>query len=344
MTLAADKASAYLQHNALPDITLIYGAEPLLNQEALDAARANAKSAGFNERQRLDMQRDAQWKTLLTEINTPSLFAPKRVIELNVDNKKLGKTPASVLQDLSAQTPLSGVRLIIHAPNLEFPQKTAWFKALIKAKTLEIRSYPLTQKDFEQQINLRLNKYKLRLNDNAYEQLLRYVEGNLLAAEQALMRLSYRPNHDAILSGTDLRETLSDLSRFGALDFRRQLFAGNWQAAYRIAGKLAAEDANQISLMTWQMDRDFSVLLQMRTEPPAKWESIFSDYRIYSRQQPEYRNALTHFSPGLLITLLKLTAKLDAIRKGAEAGDAWLTLQQFLLLRAQLAAQKRATA
>lgn len=339
MPLAADKAPAYFANNQLPGITLIHGDEPLLVQEALDAARNRAKADGFSERKRIDLNRDAIWKTLINEIDTPSLFAPKRLIELHVEDGKLRRIASEVLQKIAASEPMSQTRLLIHAPNLQRPQSAAWFKALIRAKCLDIRSYPLDQQAFEEQINRRLLAAHLRLNNRAYEQLISYVEGNLLAAAQAIERLSQRPDHDNILRAADLRETLSDLSRFGNADFRRTLLQMHWLNAYRIAGKIAAEDGAQISLITWQLDRDASLLLQLKTSAASRWQELFTAYRVYSREQRNYENALAHFSPGTLKSLLELAAKLDRIRKGAEPGDPWLTLRQYLLLRAQ----KRAT-
>lgn len=335
MSLAADKAPAYFAKNPLPGLALIHGEEPLLVQEALDAARRRAREDGFSERQRIDLDRDAVWKTLISEIDTPSLFAPKRLIELHVEDAKLRRTAADVLQKIAASTATPQTRLLIHAPNLQRPQSTAWFKALLRARCLDIRSYPLDQRAFEEQIDRRLAAAGLRLHNRAYEQLISYVEGNLLAAAQAIERLSQRPDHGTILRVADLREILSDLSRFDSADFRRALFEARWLDGYRIAGKIAAEDGAQISLITWQLDRDASLLLQLKTHAPSRWNEIFTAYRVYSRAQRNYEKALTHFSPGALKSLLELAGKLDRIRKGAESGDPWLTLRQYLLLRAQ---------
>ncbi len=336
MALAVAKAAGYFAKNPLPAITLIHGEEPLLVQEALDAARRRAKEDGFSERQRIDLDRDAIWKTLINEIHTPSLFAPKRLVELHFEDAKLRKTASDVLQKIAAPNKaMSGIRLLLHAPNLQRPQSAVWFKALLRAKCLEIRSYPLEQRDFERQIERRLGKAGLRLDNPAREQLIAYVEGNLLAAVQAIERLSQRPDHENILSATELRETLSDLSRFGNADFRQALLQARWLDAYRMAGKIAAENAAQISLIVWQLDRDISLLLQLKTTAPGRWNALFSDYRVYSRAQRDYEKALPHFTPGTLIKLLKLAGKLDRTRKGAEPGDPWLTLRQYLLLRAQ---------
>ena len=93
MNLAAQDIAHYLKQHPLPAVTLIYGSEALLNSEALDAARARALADGYDERQRL--YGDSRIDSLIQELETPSLFAPKRLLELHLDAKKTEKTAAS---------------------------------------------------------------------------------------------------------------------------------------------------------------------------------------------------------------------------------------------------------
>ena len=80
MNLAAQDTAHHLKAHPLPAISLIYGSEALLNAEALDALRARATADGFSERQRL--YGDTRIDTLIAELETPSLFAPRRLLEL----------------------------------------------------------------------------------------------------------------------------------------------------------------------------------------------------------------------------------------------------------------------
>ena len=91
MNLAAQDIAHYLKQHPLPAVTLIYGSEALLNSEALDAARARALADGYDERQRL--YGDSRIDSLIQELETPSLFAPKRLLELHLDAKKTDKAP-----------------------------------------------------------------------------------------------------------------------------------------------------------------------------------------------------------------------------------------------------------
>ncbi len=332
MTQPPPKAPRYYQHHPTPAITLFHGVEPLLIQEAIDALRARAKADHFSERQRLEMERDSQWSQLLTEVDTPSLFAPKRLLELHSDEKSFKKTATAVLKALASRS-LQQTRILIHAPALERPQNAAWFKALSKSDFLEVRSYSLSPRDMEEQIQHRLKQAGLRLDHEALTLFMNFVEGNLLAANQAIERLVYRPDHEEILTADALKTTLDDFSRFSSHDFAHALRRADWQSAYRIAEKIEAEAADQIILLCWLIARDAHLLFQLKSQGNTEYAALFSQYRIYARQQKEYLAVLKYHSPGSLLGLLRLTGKLDRIAKGAEPGDAWLTLRQYLVLR-----------
>ena len=104
MNLAAQDIAHYLKQHPLPAVTLIYGSEALLNSEALDAARARALADGYDERQRL--YGDSRIDSLIQELETPSLFAPKRLLELHLDAKKTDKATSDTLRRL-AELPFS---------------------------------------------------------------------------------------------------------------------------------------------------------------------------------------------------------------------------------------------
>ena len=189
MNLAAQDIAHYLKQHPLPAVTLIYGSEALLNSEALDAARARALADGYDERQRL--YGDSRIDSLIQELETPSLFAPKRLLELHLDAKKTDKATSDTLRRL-AELRLENSRLIIFAPNLDKPHTTAWYKALFSQGNLAIASAALYPPQFAKQIAQRLQAAKLRLTEAAYELLVANCQGNLFAAKQAIERLTRR--------------------------------------------------------------------------------------------------------------------------------------------------------
>ena len=63
MSISATQLSAHLHKKGLPALTLLYGEEPQLLQEALDAIRQQALKADFSERKRPEVgRRAADWQ------------------------------------------------------------------------------------------------------------------------------------------------------------------------------------------------------------------------------------------------------------------------------------------
>lgn len=332
MSISAAQLSAHLKKHPLNAITLLYGEEPQLLQEALDLLRQQALKEDFSERKRLDVGRsNADWQALLNEIETPSLFAPRSLIEVHGEQKNLDKHAAQQLQKIS-QRPLENVRIILCFPRLEKVSQAAWFKALDKQDFLEIHSHILDEQAFAEQIIRRLHASKLQLDDAAQALFIDYHEGNLAAAQQSIARLCHSSARERELHQSDIEQLLDDFSHFGINTFREALLQGKWFACYHSADRIAQSNKNDITLLIWQLARDADVLLQLKTSP-AEQANIFKQARIYPRQQAPLREAAQHFPISLILSLNQLAAKLDRINKGVERGDAWLTLRQYCLLR-----------
>jgi len=130
MNLAAQDIAHYLKQHPLPAVTLIYGSEALLNSEALDAARARALADGYDERQRL--YGDTRIDTLIAELETPSLFAPRRLLELSrLEKDPLNKQPldiATLRHKLvhAQQARLAQKRLSLHENITEEKAPSSW--------------------------------------------------------------------------------------------------------------------------------------------------------------------------------------------------------------------------
>lgn len=327
---SADKAPAYFQRHNLAEITLIYGNELLLNQEALINARKRAQHDGFLEKKNLDANKDAAWKTLPSLLDSPSLFTAHQLIELSFEGKKLSKTANDVLHEI-AQRPLAAfLRLILFCPALEKPQSAAWYQALSKREFVVIQSVTFNERQFEQHLQQRFKNAQLRLDDAAFAYFCTMCAGNLLAAVQFIEQLRCIIHDNPVLDVATLQHYLNDCARLGSQEFRQALWQKQWQQAYRIAKRLEQEDPQQIMLLTWFLERDSSILLQLKSGKNP--DDVFRDYRLYRRQQMLYRQAEKLFTLKELLSFLTLAGQLDQMNKGAIKGSAWQRLIEYLLL------------
>jgi len=105
MELRLDRVERQLASEPLRPVYLIAGTEPLLVQECADAVRARAREEGFGEREVFDAGRDFEWNALTMSIASPSLFSPRRLIELRLPTGKPDKEGSEVLQAYCADAP-----------------------------------------------------------------------------------------------------------------------------------------------------------------------------------------------------------------------------------------------
>src|SRR5579859_2402123 len=145
--------TAQLQRDLVP-VYLIAGEEPLLVQEALDAIRAAARAKGYAEREVFEAERGFDWQRLLDSCNTPSLFAPLRVVEV-----RMGAGPdaagAAVLEKLAAR-PAPDVLLLASAGKLEARARNAGWYSALDAAGASLYFWPLKPAELPGWIEARL--------------------------------------------------------------------------------------------------------------------------------------------------------------------------------------------
>ena len=88
MKLSYQQLGPHLAKNLAP-IYLIHGNESLLVQEAVESIRTAAREAGFTERVALIAEGNDWGKWIYAHTHGLSLFAEKKVIELNLNHVKL---------------------------------------------------------------------------------------------------------------------------------------------------------------------------------------------------------------------------------------------------------------
>src|SRR5574343_1272466 len=132
MQLAANQLGNHLQRG-LKSLYTLHGDEPLLQQEALDAIRANARANGYTERTSHTVTgAHFDWSEVLAAGGSLSLFADKQIVEIRIPSGKPGKDGSAALQQLAqdAQGNDSTLTLVM-LPRLDKLTKSgAWFGAL----------------------------------------------------------------------------------------------------------------------------------------------------------------------------------------------------------------------
>ncbi len=328
MKLTLAQLELHLTKNLLP-IYLISGEEILLKQEAFQLIRKAAKQAGFSERTRLSTDALDE-DTLYHAIHTNSLLAEKRLLELDFTHANPLKAPAALLQEYGGK-PVDNVLLLIDLAKIdEKIAKSAWYKSLEKAGVV-IAIWPIPREQLPQWIMQRAKRYKLPFTLEAARALTDYVEGNLSAAAQIIEKIYlYRP--DQPINAEFIKQIFSDESHFTVFDFIENALMGEPARTLHILDHLKAE-GTEPTLIIWGLAREFRLLadLSEQLKKGERQDALFQKYRIFFRRQTAFRRFLTRFAREDCIQLLKETAQLDRLVKGAVTGNIWNSLQLFCL-------------
>lgn len=314
----------------LSPIYILSGDELFLKQEATQWIRKAAKKSGFDERIRITPEAGYDWDQLYSLLYSNSLLAEKRLIELDYRDITPNKTASKILQDYAANPSPDNILLIDLSKIDDKISKSAWYKALEKVSAT-VPIWPLPREQLPQWIMNRAQKYKLTLRSDAANLLADYVEGNLVAAAQAIEKI-FLLKPEKMIDAQLIEIILTDESRFTVFDFIEHLVAGNQSRALHILQHLEAEGEEPI-LILWAITRELRLLAELTQsmKQGASFDTLFQKHRIFFKRQSAVRQFLTKHTLEDCWKKLCMAAEIDKVLKGATPGNAWEQLQLFCL-------------
>jgi DNA polymerase-3 subunit delta len=327
MQLAPAQLAAHLKQG-LQALYVLVGDEPLAHRECLDTIRQAARLQGFDERNSLLVERAFNWQQIASYGATISLFASRRLLEINVPSGKPGMEGGKALQALASQ-PLSDTTVLIILPKLEREAKnSAWFSALEKqAVVINLEEVPASQ--LPKWIGARLAQQGQQASPATLEFLAHQVEGNLLAANQEVQKLALL--HPAgELSDEAVRQAVLNVSRYDAFQLGEAVLAGDSARTVRILQGLQDEGENAVAVMSplmWVL----RPLLRIK-QAELRGENVMqamTSARIFGERQALVKRALSRLSLRQLEAALQKLADIDKTAKGVMQGDAWLEISRL---------------
>jgi DNA polymerase III subunit delta len=329
--LNADALGGHLSGRLLP-VYLITGDEPLLGGEAADAVRAAARAQGYTERVVHFVTPGFNWNDLTGSVNTLSLFAERRLVEIRLASARPGPAGGAALVELIA-TNVPDVVFLIQTPRLEREAQGAeWVRAAEKHGAW-VQVWPVDAGKLPGWLAGRARRLKLQADSGVFEALAERTEGNLLAANQELEKLR--------LAATEGRITLdqvvagvADSARFDTFKLLTAALEGDAPRALRILDGLRAEGVEPV-LVLWALARAvrdlWNTLGDRDDSRSARWSpqgAALERGRVRAARL-DYRR------------LSARAEQADRIVKGRAAGDAW---DELALLAAELCGRPVLTA
>ncbi|MDE2401122.1 MAG: DNA polymerase III subunit delta [Burkholderiales bacterium] len=346
MQLRLDQLPAHLQKagpTGLKPLYTLYGDEPLLAQEALDAIRAAARAAGYTERQVHSVAgAHFDWSSLLGAGSAMSLFGDKQLIEIRIPSGKPGKDGSQALQSYCERhADDDSVLTVVTLPRLDKTQTTsAWFTALDGAG-VTLRCDPIERNALPLWIAQRLAAQGQHVESGEEGQhalgfFADRVEGNLLAAHQEVVKLGllYPPGP---LSVTQIEEAVVDVSRFNVFKLSEAVLSGQIQRTLRMIDGLQAEGEAAV-LVHWALAEDIMALHRCRTalDGGKPLPMVLREQRVWGPRERLFERVLPRLKAPAVARLVSSASTVDGIVKGLRhpqwPHDPWEALRRLALM------------
>ena len=325
MQLAATQLAHHLQKGLRP-LYVLHGDEALLVQEAGDAIRAAARTAGYTERSvHVAQGAHFDWSGVLAAGGSLSLFADKQIVEVRIPSGKPGKDGSAALQQIAEQAAGNDSTLtLVLLPRLDKATRSgAWFAAL-DAAGVALQIDPVERAALPQWIAQRLAALVQRVPaGEAGQRTLAFfadrVEGNLLAAHQEIVKLGLL--HPAgELTPEQIEAAVLDVARYDVFKLSEAVLGGQRARVQRMLDGLQAEGVAEV-LVHYTLAEDIRALVRVKDALTAgrPLPMALREQRIWGLRERLFERVLPRLSENQLAQLLHAAHLVDGVVKGLKS-------------------------
>lgn len=329
---SADQLQKTLDSAKKKTIWAISGDDPLRVGETADQLRHHLKARGISERQVEVPDRSFDWKGWLAASGTGSLFSEQRLMDLRLPTGKPGTEGSKAIQAWCASPP-PDVTLLVTLPRADRAMLSAsWFKALDEAGMILIVP-ELYRSDMAGWISQRLRGNGLSATPDAIAWMCDQFEGNLIAANQEILKLAlHQENRSEPLGVNEIRAMVADVARFSPFSLGEAMLSGEAGRAVRILRGLKAE-AEPLPLILWAVAEDLRMLVrtQRLMERGRGIEQALREARVPKPKERSVALACRKADTGKAWRALRQAAEIDTIVKGLVPNDPWVALERMAL-------------
>ena len=339
MQIRADALDTALGRG-LKRLYVVHGDEPLLAQEAADAIRAAARTAGFGERQVFTVAgAHFDWSAVIGAAQAMSLFADKQLIEIRMPSGKPGKDGSEALQRYVDHLS-DDVLTLVTLPGLDGQSlKSAWFAALDGAG-VSVKVEPVPRHALPAWLAQRLSRQQQRVAQGEEGQrtlafFADSVEGNLLAAHQELQKLAllHGPGE---LRYEQVEAAVLNVARYDVGQLSEAVWGGQAARVLRMLDGLRAEGEAAVRVH-WLLAEDVRALARvtaaLRDGRPIGM--AMQEARVWGARQRALERVAPLLAEHQVAWLLDAAAIVDGVCKGLPHPDwpheAWDALRRWVL-------------
>jgi len=302
----------------LKPVYLLVSSEPLLLRDWLDEAREALKKAGFEDIINLQTDTGFDWNELLQDGDTLSLFSAQKCRIVTLPTGKPGQQGGKAIQTLCANPPEDSVYIFVIPASDRQTKSSAWYKSCVAAGAV-VELKPVYDNQLADWITQRAQSKGFAIDRQSAQFLAERTEGNLLAADQELEKLSIRFAEQTSIDFDTIESSVSESSRYSHFVLVDACLSGNIKRALKVLRSLAREGYATPQLR-WALQNSLELLnqLKQRQADASINDRTWQDLRIWRNQQGLYQSALSRLQGSQIERLLQSCATLDRLGKGQQ--------------------------
>ncbi|HGJ5867618.1 DNA polymerase III subunit delta [Arsenophonus nasoniae] len=309
---------------------LIFGNDPFLAQESVDKICQVAKQQGFTERYSYSLDTSTDWDTIYRLSQSLSLFASRQILILILPESGPTAVIAEKLLKL-AEILHSDLLLLLRGGKLTKAQEnSAWCKKIAQ-DGVYINCLTPELSRLTQWVTQRAKAMSVTLDKQANQLLCYSYEGNLLALNQALERLSLL-YPDGNLTLPRVKEAVNNAVHFTPYHWVDALLAGKIKRSWHILQQLQREDYEAVILLRI-IQRELILLLTLKQQSNAKdLRKLFDQHRIWQARRPLINAALQRLPLRELQHAIQLITQAELHLKQDYGHSIWPKLETLSML------------
>ena len=321
MQIYYNQLDKQLKDNLKP-IYIITGNEVYQEEVCLDKIIKTANNNGFIDHDVIYVEKTFDWN-IFDSINANlSLFSEKKIIELRFLTKSVGITAEKKISEYIESYPEDNI-LIIRLPELKAADFKKKWLGMKDSNVGLIRLYPLTKKIMIEELNNAVLKYNYNINKECINYIADMYEGNMIAANQALIKID-------LMIKDDVKIDLKFLNKVFSKDVD---FEANNLVDYSIEGNISKietcisflKDNNYpVQYIIWSYIRSFrTILFNFDSLNSGKTkEDILRNVWPYERKNL-MSYSLTKLSVKKIESYLGVLIRIDMQSKNVIDGNIW---------------------
>lgn len=342
-------AGAFLRQLQAPNfpvqpIYLLYGEEPLFLRDAVDGLKQRLIQQGLQNGDVFEVDTNFDWQTLRMETQSVSLFSERRFVVLSMPKGTPGKEGSEFFQFWSRVCHQSSdVTLIVLCEKLDFRQVKAKWVQTIESCGVVVQAKQVPANQVADWIQQRALLNGLQLTPEAANLLAERTEGNLLAADQELIKLSLLlATSDGRLAQVDaqtITERVVDQAHYQLFALSSSMLTGRLENALHRLQRLQQEGIEP-PIILWLLTKELRTLIELQQLSSQMHLSLaYKQMHIWSTQQAEYSHALQRgcmadWQAGLR-QALDVDRKIKGIVPNASDAEIWLGLADVVITLAK---------